>query len=225
MRLRCNNSSEEGFIFENSSEQALMSLRGNTGTLYLKGDIVGQRAWFSSGISVQEGITGASSGIRLWSSGDSKWGVYVAPAGTGQSMNGDTTQAAIDGATGHHVRFRCNNNSTSGFIFERSDNLVLMSLNATAATLRVYQFQSEAAVFCERVKATGTLFSGSCNVSGSGVADSQGAYIGWNRSVGTGETNFMNNRGGGLGGFMFSNFNSDGSLNNHLAQIDQNGSM
>lgn len=51
----------------------------------------------------------------------------------------------------------------------------------------------------------------------------QGAYMAWNRSGGTGETDFVNNRGGGGGGWLF--VNTDGTTFSNVAQIFANGAM
>ncbi len=52
---------------------------------------------------------------------------------------------------------------------------------------------------------------------------SQGAYIGWNLSDGTGETDYLNAPGGGTGGHYFYNWN--GSAWNNLAYIDDVGNF
>lgn len=60
---------------------------------------------------------------------------------------------------------------------------------------------------------------------GAGVAEGQGSYIFWNQSLGTGEFNLVNNRGGGVGGFHFTNCNSDGSTNAQLAELNHQGTL
>jgi len=53
----------------------------------------------------------------------------------------------------------------------------------------------------------------------------QGAYVGWNRNYrgGNGETDFINHKGGGTGGWAF--FNTDGNSYWELANIDGNGQI
>jgi hypothetical protein len=67
--------------------------------------------------------------------------------------------------------------------------------------------------------------SGYLHVSGStspSVA-SQGAYLSWNATGGIGETDFINNRGGGLGGFYFYNATQGGVLGTPVASINSSG--
>ncbi len=55
------------------------------------------------------------------------------------------------------------------------------------------------------------------------IYTSQGAYFSWNKSGGTGETNFINNRGGGVGGFDF--WNGTGSSISMLMDLDNKGNL
>jgi hypothetical protein len=52
---------------------------------------------------------------------------------------------------------------------------------------------------------------------------SQGAYINWNLTVGGGETDFVNNRGGGAGGFHWYNALSNGTVGAPIMTLDQSG--
>lgn len=54
--------------------------------------------------------------------------------------------------------------------------------------------------------------------------DRQGAYISWNFTGGGGETDFINNRGQGVGGFNWYN-TGDGKTHNILASLDSNGNL
>jgi hypothetical protein len=70
--------------------------------------------------------------------------------------------------------------------------------------------------------------SGLLHVGGnvSPVVTAQGAYIGWNALTGgTGETDFINNQGGGSGGFAFMNSPSSGSPRSTLMVITGAGSV
>jgi hypothetical protein len=53
----------------------------------------------------------------------------------------------------------------------------------------------------------------------------QGAYLGWNASGGTGETNFINNQGLGPGGFAFMNTPSSGTPMSTLMFIEGAGNV
>jgi hypothetical protein len=65
-------------------------------------------------------------------------------------------------------------------------------------------------------------FSGNTNPT----TAAQGAYIGWNALTGgTGETDFINNQGGGSGGFAFMNTPNSGSPRSTLVTIAGNGNV
>jgi hypothetical protein len=57
---------------------------------------------------------------------------------------------------------------------------------------------------------------------GSSIAK-QGAYLGWNLTSGTGETDFINDHGSGPGGFYF--YNTGGSVGNPIALLDNVGDL
>ena len=64
------------------------------------------------------------------------------------------------------------------------------------------------------------------HVAGTQTNDSsfgQGAYFGWNYEAGTGETDFMNNKGGGGGGFNF--YNGTGSTWSLIGQMYGDGTL
>ncbi|HEY6352716.1 MAG TPA: hypothetical protein VI636_25245 [Candidatus Angelobacter sp.] len=68
--------------------------------------------------------------------------------------------------------------------------------------------------------------NGFIHLGGGGTTvSSQGAYLGWNLSGGTGETDFINNQGGGSGGFAFMNAPSSGSPLSTLMTIAGNGDI
>ncbi len=68
-----------------------------------------------------------------------------------------------------------------------------------------------------------SLFIGS--TGGISNAASGGGYIGWNYVVGTCETDFMNNKGGGPGGFHWYNNNGASDAWNLILQCDDNGNF
>lgn len=78
------------------------------------------------------------------------------------------------------------------------------------------------------VSGTTLLNSGSANLDGAGIgflANSAKLLIGWNRSSGGGETNFITNRGAGsTGGFRFSDYTNLGILND-LVTIQGSGNV
>jgi hypothetical protein len=55
------------------------------------------------------------------------------------------------------------------------------------------------------------------------VTNNQGGYLTWNHSGGAGETNFINNRGEGSGGFEFINCDTDGSNLTSIGKVDGDG--
>ena len=77
-----------------------------------------------------------------------------------------------------------------------------------------------------------SLVNGSVFIPGGPMIDkdkktlnSQGAYIGWNMNVGQGETNIINNRGGGPGGIYFDQYNSDNTYDKRLGSFDGSGNF
>ncbi|SDT12546.1 Chaperone of endosialidase [Mucilaginibacter mallensis] len=57
----------------------------------------------------------------------------------------------------------------------------------------------------------------------SGSLNRQGGYLTWNRSKGGGETNFINNKGQGKGGFEFVNCDPDGSNLTAIGRVEGSG--
>lgn len=53
----------------------------------------------------------------------------------------------------------------------------------------------------------------------------QGAYISWNKTAGTGETDFINHKGAGAGGFWWYNTGGDGTSYDNLMRLDSSGSL
>lgn len=77
---------------------------------------------------VQNGVDGGNSrGIWMWTAGDANWGIYMGQSGAGRSLSGGTA-AAGGGFSAHAIRFRVNNSSTQGFIFENSSESNLFSI-------------------------------------------------------------------------------------------------
>jgi len=53
----------------------------------------------------------------------------------------------------------------------------------------------------------------------------QGTYLGWNESNGQGESNFVNNKGGGVGGFVFRTVNVNNSVQTGYVRISGTGDL
>ncbi|ADJ19563.1 tail fiber protein [Acinetobacter phage 133] len=71
--------------------------------------------------------------------------------------------------------------------------------------------------------ATGSIKTITLNATGAGdySPSGQGAYLSWNRNVGSGKTDFINNRGGGPGGFDW--WNGTESSYTQVMSLDSNG--
>jgi hypothetical protein len=94
-----------------------------THKLHVNGDI-----WAEGRFVVQNGTNGGTTrGIRMWTATDSNWGIYMGTSGGGLSMSGGTAVAG-GGFTSHAIRFRVNNSSTNGFIFENNSESNLFSI-------------------------------------------------------------------------------------------------
>lgn len=77
---------------------------------------------------VQNGVDGGNSrGIWMWTAGDPNWGIYMGQSGAGRSFSGGTATAG-GGFSAHAIRFRVNNSSTQGFVFENSSESNLFSI-------------------------------------------------------------------------------------------------
>lgn len=74
---------------------------------------------------------------------------------------------------------------------------------------------------------TGGALSGGLKIAGNTAVDitSQGLAIRWNETNGSGATFFVNNRGGGTGGFVFRNVNALGTAETGRVTIQPNGSL
>ena len=90
-------------------------------------------------LEIQNGTDGGTEkGIYMWQTSDPNWVIYMAQAGTGKSAAGGNAVEGFDGATGHAIRFRVNNNAEqAGFIWENSSEEALMQLNGGTKNLYV----------------------------------------------------------------------------------------
>ena len=71
-----------------------------------------------SRITIQNGVDGGTAnGIAMWLNADSNWAIYMASPGANKSFAGGTAVAGYDFSL-HAIRFRVNNYTQQGFIFE-----------------------------------------------------------------------------------------------------------
>jgi hypothetical protein len=83
-------------------------------------------------ISVQNAVDGGNSnGIFMWDDTDTNWGIYMATAGASKSLANGTACTGVAGISSHHVRFRVNNTSTNGWIFENSSETACAAIRAS----------------------------------------------------------------------------------------------
>ena len=80
---------------------------------------------------------GSSKGIYFWSSVDSNWVHYMGQAGSGKAADAGTACSSIDGRTSHHIRYRVNNHSSNGHLWENTSDSCLMSLTGDTGKLYV----------------------------------------------------------------------------------------
>ena len=116
-------------------------------------------------------------------------------------------QFSTDYLVGNHISFRTHNGDAPNvwnpwYELYHSGNLNNSSTDFTARNITT---------------------SGLHAVSGTYSA-AQGSYLGWNMSHSTGEVNFVNNIGGGTGGFYFDD-TSDGTTFTRLMTIQGNGNV
>lgn len=127
IRFRSKNDADNGFIFENSSDDLLISVRGSDGLTNFVGNVI-----HHGKIVVQDGQDGGTGrGIHMWSADDTQRAIYMASSGSGKSISsGD----AVDGESffGNAIRFRINDDSGNGFIFENSSEEMLFSINGSS---------------------------------------------------------------------------------------------
>jgi len=62
-------------------------------------------------------------------------------------------------------------------------------------------------------------------ISSANPGEDQGTYVGWNESGGQGESNFINNKGGGVGGFVFRIVNQANSAQTGYVRISGTGDI
>lgn len=80
----------------------------------------------------QDGGTGR--GIYMWTEGDSHWSIYMGQSGTSRSFSGGTATTGVYGFAAHAVRFRVNNSTNNGWIFENSGEGQALSIRSDGQT-------------------------------------------------------------------------------------------
>jgi hypothetical protein len=91
-----------------------------------------------SKISIQGGIDGGTEqGIFMKTATDSTWGIYMATSGSLKSLSGGTAVYGNESLINDAMRFRANDNTLEGFIWENSSESCLMSLKGDSGDLYV----------------------------------------------------------------------------------------
>ena len=137
--------------------------------------------------------------------------------------NGTNGTKSILGADGGLVLTRPTDATASninGYIdfYDQTANYGRFFYNSVSRTFTLTNTTGDVNLLSTNIQASADNLSGASLASGKGLyvfgsptVTRQGGYIGWNIIPGDGRTHFMNNRGGGTGGFVFSNMNLDNS--------------
>ena len=129
VRFRVENGESNGFVFENSEETRLFSIRSSDGSAYFSGDVTHEGDAIHRGrIIVMDGRDGGSGrGIFLQDADTTEYGIYLATAGASRSM-GDANAVPGKGFDDLSLRIRVNDNSSNGIVFENSSEDRLFSI-------------------------------------------------------------------------------------------------
>lgn len=166
-----------------------------------------QIAFNSNGRQFTRYATGAWNGV------DGPWSVWnemygqankPTPADVGALPSGGTAVAASKLATARKI---------AGVAFDGTNDI---SLNAD----NVGAFPRTGGDVNGRVKANFL-----CGLRSANPGEGQGTYVGWNESGGQGESNIINNRGGGVGGFVFRTVNANNSVQTGYVRISGTGDL
>jgi hypothetical protein len=131
-------------------------------------------------------------------------GIHIASSGSGGSnVLWNNSGTLTWGATGLTVSGSVTASGSTGYLPYFSSSTTLGSSIAfqTGSTLQIGSGGSTTALYVDSNLAGATAF-----------ASGQGAWIEWNASPGGGMTAFVNDEGGGTGGWQFINMNSGGSI-------------
>lgn len=163
-----------------------------------------------SGLAVNDGVDGTSNqGIYMWHPLDPEYSIYLAASGSGKSITDGVAVAGHD-FNGHSIRFREKADATTtstGFIFENSNEELLMSINATNKSAYVAGKLGVGASPLNKLDVSGNLAIGS-TLAGSFSAPTNGLRV-------QGEAHF--NSLIKLQSYMASELNTMSPENGHLA--------
>jgi phage-related tail fiber protein len=166
-----------------------------------------QIAFNSNGRQFTRYATGAWNGVDgPWSAWNEMYGQAnkPTPADVGALPSGGTAVAATKLATARKI---------AGVVFDGTKDI---SLNAD----NVGAFPRVGGDVNGRV--TANYLRG---ISSANPGEGQGTYVGWNESGGQGESNFINNKGGGVGGFVFRIVNQANSAQTGYVRISGTGDI
>ena len=150
IRLRTN-TSNKGFIFENSSEERVMSLNSNNKSADVVGDFHTSGKLTNTGGAklLIESDKGSSEGIYLNKYNDTNWGIYKAGGGSNSLDDGNAVSGHNFGS--NIVRFRAYNSTGDGFIFENHDEQRVMSMNSGDKSMDVVgQVSFQDKLYCDK---------------------------------------------------------------------------
>jgi len=130
VRLRIRDASDNGLVIENSTEQRLMSIRGNDGYMSIEGRLhcASDAEMLSrltvTGDMINTAKTVLGTGLFLNGVNDTNWGIY---SSSSQSLSGSSVTSGL-GFSGLATRIRVRNNSSTGLIVENSSETRLLSI-------------------------------------------------------------------------------------------------
>jgi hypothetical protein len=217
LRFRCHSSSAGGFMFENNSEGPLLAIRGDgPAKFYSQLEVAGGLYCYGSILVNPSSVTSTPPAIRFWGTSDTNWAIYMA---LDNNLDGTTACDGFNGLNSYAVRFRVANGSTSGFIWENSDNTCLMSLDGANGSLATKGNLTVTGQIS--VNQTITASSGYLRVekyySATNRYGMQYCADGWTRLVMSNEYT--------AGGFKFSRASGDNSFAADLMTCDYYGNM
>jgi hypothetical protein len=200
------NAANTGFTQMNLQASAFSFNGGNAafaGAVGVNGTAAGTGG---SGFAANTGfgllLARGASGVNYWDSVTTSNGAY-------QALQINATSITLAAAT-----------TVSGSLTVNSS----LTVNTTST-------HTGLATFNAGVTVNGGLgaFTDAIHITGSGVSGAgsggQGAYIGWNQTAGDGEMDFVNNQGGGIGGFYWYNTNSTGGSVTNPMQLTSGGAL
>jgi len=127
IKMTMSSNANRGWVW-GVSGQAPVAALSNAGNMELKGTL---KVNGGSKLVVQNGQNGgAGRGLFMWKATDSNWGIYMGQAGSGRALDGGNAVAGY-GFSSHTIRFRSYHSGGNGFVWENSNDQLLMSLRAS----------------------------------------------------------------------------------------------